>query len=54
MGIRIMLMQNPDTSLSFHTDTDPTFPFNADPDPASRQRDANLRPPVYRPSINPF
>ncbi len=54
MGIRIMLMQNPDTSFSFHKNTDPTFPFNADPDPAPRQRDANLRPLVYRPSLNSF
>jgi hypothetical protein len=45
---------NPHPSFHFHKGTDPTFLFNADPDPAPRQRDANLRPPVCRTSINPF
>jgi len=36
------------------TIADPSFQFNADPDPAPRQSDENLRPPVYKPSRAPF
>jgi len=43
---------NPDSDHSFlpYADTDPTFHFNVDPDPAPYKNDANLRPWVYRPS----
>ncbi len=34
----------------FNVDQGPSFHFNADPDPASHQSDANLRPLVYKPA----
>ncbi len=38
----------------FHAVPDPAFPFNAYPDPAPHQDDANLRPLVYRHSRAPY
>jgi hypothetical protein len=40
----------------FHlnADAEPNFHFNKDPDPATHQSDANLRPLVFRPSTPSF
>jgi hypothetical protein len=40
--------------LRVRPDPDPAFHFAADPDSAPHQSDANLRPPVYTPSMALF
>jgi len=45
---------NSDPAFYFNADPGTDFHFNADPDPSSRQSDANLGPPVYRPSRASF
>jgi hypothetical protein len=40
--------------LNFNANPEPAFYFNADPDPAPKQSDTNLRPLVFIPSKAPF
>ncbi len=57
-GLRIrntfMRIRIRDPSFHLSAKPDRTFHFNAYPDLALRQCDANLRPLVYRPSRSPF
>ncbi len=52
------MVNGPDLAVQLNAVPDPTFHFNADPDPdsdpTSHQIYANLRPLVYRPSKAPF
>jgi|LakMenEpi03Aug12_release.lakeMendotaPanAssembly.Ray.scaffolds.fasta_scaffold2890969_1 hypothetical protein len=52
------MVTGPDLAVQLNAVPDPTFHFNADPDPdsdpASHQSYANLRPLVSRPSKAPF
>ncbi len=53
-GMRIEFYFNADPVFYFNADPDQNFHFNANPNPAPRQSDANIRPLVYRPSRVPF
>ncbi len=52
--IRIWIRSRVADPHYLNADPDPSFNFNADTEPSLHQSYANLRPPVYRPSMAPF